>query len=184
MRRSADAHILDGTLQIGDEARLIEELRHLKSQRSPRLARVTRAIQILEQTNSARVRNAAAISLADLRARNAKDALLNLLTRPETKGSRGTLLYALEQLGAQVPLPVLADIIADESYEAREEALGLIDRHRIECSPEDLAKARATLEAARASADEERSQAIRRALEYLRIKHYQGKFSSDGNNRR
>jgi HEAT repeat protein len=124
-------------------------------------------MQILEQTNSARVRNAAALALADLRAHNAKEALINLLTRPETQGARGTLLYALKQLGANIPLPILADIIADESYEAREEALGLIVQGRIECSTEEFARARAKLEAAHASADGERSEAIGRALEYL-----------------
>jgi HEAT repeat protein len=128
-------------------------------------------MQILEQTNSSRVRNAAALALADLRDGSAKDALINLLTRPDTKGSRGTLLYALEQLGADVPLPVLADIIADDSYEAREEALALIARDCIEYSSVEIARARASLEAARASADTEHSQAIRRALEYLSTKH-------------
>jgi len=127
---------------------------------------------MLEQTRSPRVRNAAASALADLRAGGATDALINLLTRPDTAGSRGTLLYALELLGADVPLPDLAEIIAEGSYEAREEALGLIDRDRIECSLEDLALARATLEAAPVSADGERARAIRRGLEYLRTKHY------------
>jgi HEAT repeat protein len=149
---------------------LVEELRRLKSQRSPREPRVAKAAQILEQTHSSRVRNAAALALADLRAHSAKDALINLLTRPDTQGSRGTLLYALEQLGADVPLPILADIIANDSYEAREEALAAIAGDRIECSAEEFARARARLEAAHASADGEVSEAIRRALEYLRLK--------------
>ena len=127
---------------------------------------------MLEQTNSSRVRNAAALALADLRALSAKDALVNLLIRPETTGARGTLLYALEQLKAHVPLPILAEIILDESYEAREEALGLIAQDRIECSAEEFERARARLEAARVQADDERSQAIGRALEYLTAKHY------------
>jgi HEAT repeat protein len=172
MKHSADANPPDRAFSVRDEGRLVDELQSLKNQRSPRQARAAKAIQILEQTNSSRVRNAAALALTDLRAHNAKDALLNVLTRPDKKGSRGTLLYALEQLGADVPLPVLANVIAEESYEAREEALDLIGRHRVECSSEDFARARTTLEAARASADSERSQAIHRALEYLRIKHH------------
>jgi HEAT repeat protein len=151
----------------GDEGRLIEELRNLKSRRTPRQSRTARAMQILERTVSARVRNAAALALADLRARSAKDALIDLLKRQETKGSRGTLLYALGELGADLPLPVLADIIADDSYEAREEALTFLASGRIEGSAEEVARARAMLDAALPSADAERSQAIRRALEYL-----------------
>jgi len=172
MKHSVDANALETALFARDESRLVEELGKLKSQRSPRQSRAATAMQILEQTNSSRVRNAAALALVDLRDDSAKDALINLLMRPDTKGSRGTLLYALEQLGANVPLPVLADIIADESYEAREEALALIARDHIECSAEEFARAQARLEAALAAADGERSQAIRRALESLRTKHY------------
>jgi hypothetical protein len=151
-----------------DEGSLIEELRKLKSRRSPRPARAARAVQILEQTGSARVRNAAALALADMRADAGKDALIDLLKRHDTKGSRGTLLYALQELGADLPLPVLADIITEESYEATEEALNFLAKGLVEDSAEGFARARARLEAALLSADAERSQAIRRALEYLR----------------
>jgi hypothetical protein len=96
--------------------------------------------------------------------------LVNLLERRETKGARGTLLYVLEQLRAEVPLMVLASIIVEDSYEAREEALSLIGRGLIEGSPADFAEAEATLEGARVSADPERAQAIGRALKYLRTK--------------
>jgi hypothetical protein len=152
----------------GDEGRLIEELRTLKSRRSPQQARAARAIQILEQTGSSRVRNAAALALADLQADSANDALIDLLKRPDTKGSRGTLLYALQELAAHLPLLLLADIIADESYEAREEALYFLAKGLIEGSAEEFARAQARLEAALPSADVERSEAIRRALEYVR----------------
>jgi hypothetical protein len=58
------------------------------------------------------------------------------------------LLYALEQLGADLPLPALADIIVDESYEAREGALAFIVSNRIECTAEEFARSKARLEAA------------------------------------
>jgi HEAT repeat protein len=67
----------------------------LKSQHSPRGPRVFKALQILEKTKYSRVRNAAALALADLRANDAKDNLIDLLTQPDTRGSRGSLLYAL-----------------------------------------------------------------------------------------
>lgn len=151
----------------GDESPVIAELRGLKGQRSPREPRIAKAVEILKQANSARVRNAAALALADMRAQNAKEPLISLLTRPETKGARGTLLYALEQLRADVPIAILAEIIATESYEAREEALGFIVRGRIDSSMPDLARARGTLETARAEADSERAGAIRKALEHM-----------------
>jgi hypothetical protein len=127
---------------------------------------------ILEQTNSSRVRNAAALALADLRAYGATDKLIDMLSRPDTRGSRGTLLYSLEQLRVDIPLPVLADIIINEPYEAMEEALAFIVSNRFECSADDFTRSKAELESAASSSDTERPQAIRRALEYLRTKHY------------
>jgi HEAT repeat protein len=124
-------------------------------------------MRILEHTNSARVRNAAALALVDLRAHDAKDALIDLLQRPGTRGARGTLLYALQQLGENVPLPILTEIIIDDSYEAREEALAFIISSHIECSAEEFARSRVRLEAAASSADTDRLNAIHRALEYL-----------------
>jgi HEAT repeat protein len=171
MRNSVHLNTAQTALSVGDEGRLIAELRSLKSQRSRRGSRAAQAMKILEETNSSRVRNAAALALADLRAHSAKDTLIDLLSQPETRGSRGTLLYALEQLGADVPLPILAEIIVDESYEAREEALALIVSNRIEFSGKEFACSKARLEAARASADAERLQAIRRALEAMEINH-------------
>jgi HEAT repeat protein len=153
----------------GDENSIVAELLALKSQRTPRAARVAKALKIIEKTASPRVRNAAALALADLRAADAKGALVDLLARPETIGSRGTLLYALEQLGGDVPLPILAEIIAHESYEAREEALALIGRDRIKYSADEFARSKTKLETAAISADAERLSAIRRALKYLTI---------------
>src|SRR5262245_17712912 len=106
MRHSVAAGILQTPLLGEDESRLIEELPNMKSRRSPRQARVARAIQTLEQAGSTKIRNAAALALADLRADSAKDALIDLLKRHDTKGSRGTLLYALQELEADLPLPV------------------------------------------------------------------------------
>jgi len=167
MRRSVKASEARAALPAADDDHLIEELRHLKSRRSPRQARCVRATQILEETSSSRVRNAAALALAELRALGAKDALIALLRRPDTGGARGTLLYALAELRAEVPLPILAEIIVDESYEAREEALDFIRSGRFACSASEFIGARTMLEAARPAADDERSQAIRRALDYL-----------------
>ncbi len=172
MRHSVHVNTPQTALSAGDEGHLVAELRSLKSQRSPRASRAAKAMQILEETNSSRVRNAAALALADLRATNAAEVLIDLLTRPDTVGSRGTLLYALEQLKADIPLPILADIIVNESYEAREEAVAFIAGNRFECSADEFASSKSKLEIAAVSAEAERLQAIRRALGNLSMKHY------------
>jgi hypothetical protein len=94
------------------------------------------------------------------------------IARPDTRGSRGSLLYALGQLGAAIPLPILAEIITDDSYEAREEALTFIRSNRVECSADEFATAKTALEAASTSGDAETLQAVQRALKFLRAKHY------------
>jgi len=129
---------------------------------------------MLENAKSPRVRNAAALALADLRAGVAKEKLIDLLARPDTRGARGSLLYALDQLRADVPLTILAEIIANDTYEAREEALAIIERGRGAATPQDSANSRNLLEAAAAAADGERLQAVRRALKHLRITNHHG----------
>ncbi len=82
------------------------------------------------------------------------------------------MLYSLEQLKVNVPLLILADVIVNDSYEAREEALAFIAGNHFECSADEFAGAKAKLETAAISADPERLQAIQRALGNLSIKHY------------
>lgn len=158
--------VLEAAFDSRNESLLVEELRKVSSQRSRREARIALVARILEQTRSPRVRNAAALALADMRARDATDKLINFLKRDDTKGCRGTLLYALEQLDATLPVSLLVDIIMEDSYEAREEALNFIANGKFDCD-EEPRRTRRRLVAVLASADEERSHAINAALEYL-----------------
>ncbi len=49
-----------------------------------------------------------------------------MLFDPKTEGARGTLLYALEQIGRPVSLRLLASIALGDSFEASEQAMDLI----------------------------------------------------------
>lgn len=83
--------------------------------------------ELAKKTRSPVVRNAAAIALADLNADGVDELLIDLVKRRETRGANGSLLYALREMNAYVPLPVLIDIFAeDHTYEALEGALDLI----------------------------------------------------------
>lgn len=159
---------LEAAFESGNENLLVEELRNISSQRSRREGRITLVARILEQTGSPRVRNAAALALADMRARDAKNALIDVLKRPDTKGCRSTLLYALGELDATLPISLLVDIIIGDSYEAREEALNFIANRRFD-RDEDPRQSRYRLIAAFTPAGEERSHSIGAALEYLAI---------------
>jgi HEAT repeat protein len=167
MRYSSHMNVSEPSSARDEENQLVAELRQLKHQRSARSGRVARALGVLEKTNSTRVRNAAAVALADLRARETIEKLLDLLANPKTRGARGSILYALDQLRANVPLTLLVEIIATEPYEAREEALGLIASNSLNCSAEEFARARSRLETAIVSADIERKRAIGEAMKLL-----------------
>jgi len=89
---------------------------------------------LLEQTGSNRVRNAAAIALADLKAAESAAGIAALIVQPEIAAASGTLLYALDRLGATVPLEAFLSVIAHGSYEARGEALELLHADRVDLS--------------------------------------------------
>jgi hypothetical protein len=149
-----------------NETRLVDELRNADKHRAGK----SEALQICEiarKTRSAATRDAAALALADLRAKGARDLLLELLKRPSTKGHRGTLLYALETLDAEVPLASLVDIIADDTYEAREQALDLIENGQSTGSVSELQGARAKLTAVARSRNKHASHAAKQALKLL-----------------
>ena len=115
------------------------------------------------ETSSSKVRNAAVIALADMHAPEAMGIIIELLGRPETKGSRGSILYALSEIEGPVPLDILVNIITDESYEASEEALGLLSRAKF--TSDDLRRAIARLTAAARTTD--RRRVASEALELL-----------------
>jgi DNA-binding protein HU-beta len=117
---------LDLAFRSGDEDRLVEELRKVKSETSPHRERAEKVVGILKQTDSAHVRNAAALALADMNASQEASVLVQLLRDPKTRQSRGTLLYALQEMGKKVPLQILIGVILDSSYEAQQEALNLL----------------------------------------------------------
>jgi hypothetical protein len=159
---------LGGALASGDEDRLVDELRKVKSRRTSREERIRSVLKILDETASPRVRNAAALALVDMRAASAKEKLVELLTRADTQPSRGTLLYALDELGAKIPIRVLTAVVVEGSYEAREEALGFLARSKFEASDGDLGLAQRELEKVSSSRDVERADAAKAGLEILK----------------
>src|SRR3954454_7722234 len=94
---------LEHALHSGDESKLVEGLRKVKNETSSLEERARLVTRILQETDSSRVRNAAAIALTDMRTPGTADVLIHLLTDPRTQQSLGTLLYALEEIGGEVP---------------------------------------------------------------------------------
>jgi hypothetical protein len=161
------AHPIEQALASGNDARLVEEIKKIDSSSPLNQKTVSLIKKLARETNSSKVRNTAVLKLADLRAPRVKSILIGLLNRPDTKGSRGTILYALENLDAKLPLELLKQLIIEDNYETREEALNFIAQGNFDRSRYSIADARKALRTALASADPQRSHTINAALKYL-----------------
>lgn len=97
---------VDTALRTGDEGRIVDALRH--SSRGPtehdRSSLTRETVTLLQTTASRRVRNAAALALADLGDPHAAESIVDVLHRPEIAEASGTLLFALNEFGASLPL--------------------------------------------------------------------------------
>jgi hypothetical protein len=97
---------------------------------------------VLKQTRSNPVRNAAAIALTDLIGAAATDTIVDVLERPEMASSAGSLLFALNEVEARLRLDLVVDLIERGSLEAQGEALTLLEDARLQpFTPDILAAA-------------------------------------------
>ena len=90
------------------------------------------ALEILATTPSHRIRNAAALALADSGAPETVQSIMELLRRPEIAKASGTLMYVLNELGASIPLCLAVDLIENGSFESRVEALTFLEHDRVD----------------------------------------------------
>lgn len=88
-------------------------------------------MDLLWTTSTPVIRNAAAIALADMRSPTAPESLVRLIRSATTKGARGTLLYALEELEASVDLDLIVDLLINDNSEVQAEGLRSIQGGRI-----------------------------------------------------
>ena len=86
---------------------------------------------ILDRTRSNRLRNAAALALADRHATGLAEHLTALLASPKMAKASGTLLFALDQIDGMLPAPAFLNLIENGSYEARAEALAFLADERV-----------------------------------------------------
>ena len=123
----------------------------------------------LEATADPALRNALAVALADLRSPLAPEVIRVLLLSPRTRYHRGTLLYALHELQATLPLDLVLKILIEDVGEAQEEALTFLEEGRFDRpGAEDLEDVRTELRAAiEAEADADRRAVLHDAAEIL-----------------
>jgi hypothetical protein len=153
---------LEQSLQNGDEHLVVAALK--KAKKVARRRHLGLILDILKTTHSSRLRNAAAIAVADLDSSDAKKTLIHLLVRKDTKKSRGTLLYALDEAGVSIPIDILIQVITTSRFEAREEAIRFLQRRKVVWKPERLEDSMEQLQRMTASRNIERSQVAKKAL--------------------
>lgn len=68
-----------------------------------------------------------AVALAEPPLQAAAPRIVDRLHEDRTRGSRGTLLYALQKLGQRLPLPDLVRLISSDTSEAQEEAFEMLE---------------------------------------------------------
>lgn len=170
MRTSVDSPVARA-LREGNEGNIVTALRRMPEDAAeygaPVLAK--EAGLLLRTTTSHRVRNAAAIGLADMRAPNAVSSIVEVLRESSMADSAGTLLFALGELNALVPLDVVVNIIEHGSFESRAEALIAMEEGRTTAIGAAKAReAHSTLKRfSEDGSEEERAEAAKEALGYL-----------------
>jgi hypothetical protein len=157
----------DAAIGSGDEGLIVDALDAI-GRRGASLAERSRIMELAKETRSPVVRNAAAIALADLGVDGADELLVELIKRKETRGANGTLLYALREMNAYVPLSVLVDIITeDRTYEALEGALDIIANNGARYEAEEKAQAISRVKPLLISSDAHTAHSAKLAIKYL-----------------
>lgn len=159
----------DGASKVVSDDDVIAALREPAFAAGDKPHVVALASWLLAETTSNRVRNAAAFFLADQIGAEARDHVLPLLKRPDLAQSTGSLLFALNEVGAKLPLDLLLQTMEHGSLEAQAEALTFMEEERIDpFTSEEGNVAKSRLAAMhRQTANAMLSEAAALALEYL-----------------
>jgi hypothetical protein len=157
----------DAAIGSGDEERIACALDKI-GRKGGSFAERSRIMELAKETRSPVVRNAAAIALADLGVDGADDLLIELIKREETRGANGTLLYALREMNAYVPLSVLIDILTkDRTYEALEGTLDIIANNAARYEEEEKAEAISRIKQLLASTEVHTLHILKLAIKFL-----------------
>lgn len=146
-----------------DEHVIVHQLGALRDSDKSDENRQRFALDHLESAGSPGVRNAAALALSDLGLRSCVANIVDVIMRPGVAASAGTLLYAIEELGGELPFSAFVHVLENGSYEARQQALDLLSSCHVAVNG-SLEK----LEALSVVSDQELAAAAREALALLK----------------
>ena len=84
-------------------------------------------LRLLQTTNDAAERNAAAIRLADRKIPEAKALLVGLIKRDDLRNHRGTLVHCLGYFDCSDQFGLMVDLVVSGNFEAAHEALEILE---------------------------------------------------------
>ncbi len=130
---SFESSLVDAWRQ-GNEDQIVSELKSLRVgvslQDKDTLSRDV--LDILQETSSARVRDAAAITLSELGITQNTMKIVDVLRRKDVARSSGSLLFVLNEINATLPLSVLMQVVEYGSFEARNQAMFFLEDGRFD----------------------------------------------------
>lgn len=154
--------------RLGDEDALVKTLDRITVMPSAIFYGWNELTDLLRDTRSQKIRAAVAMTLADLSIRDAAPIIISVISRSDVIRSSGTLLFALNELNASIPLDLIVSIIEVSSFEARAEALTFMEEIRVTPYKDaDRVEAAHRLKAVQKNSDLERADAASLALDYL-----------------
>ena len=122
----------DGRLtEAGREDQVLDLLQGIRDVDAPHAVRVAAVKAYLKDAQSSLIRGYAALALVDLEGPKAAADILDVLRRPGAAEQSGTLLFALSEIEASLPLEIAAATADRGSYEAQNEVLAAVEEGRI-----------------------------------------------------
>lgn len=121
-------------------------------------------LKYLETTDNHILRNKIALALSDIGNNKATNGLIEVLLHPKTKGSRGTLLYALKELDYVHHISIITNLIGDPTLEISMEAYLLLEHVTDSLSNEQKENCKIILES---KLNNKENEYIRAALDLL-----------------
>ena len=152
----------------GTEQVILHQLAALRASDKTPEARRSFALGHLESAQSPGVRNAAALALSDLGLEGCVKNIVDVIMQPGVAASSGTLLYAIEELGGELPLSAFVHVLESGSYEARQQALDLLWSGRVATDDETRDGSLEKLEALGSASDQELAAAASEVLAMLK----------------
>lgn len=119
-------NMIEKHLSQGDMEGVVKQISYIGEKKD--ITQFAFLIELLKSTDNAILRNTIAIALSDIGDDRAVEPLIEVITDSKTSGSRGTLLYALENLNYIVHIENIIPFIGDSSLEVSAQSFMLLEQ--------------------------------------------------------